>query len=138
MQLSISRDVEEQCIAAIAHVFAAMNDVSSVPCATRIPTDSANVTLSEFVRIIASNPQSETRKTTAWTITVEGWAQTETRASRICVLALAALTQATGLLFDGHITGGAGNDPHPDYPLMGRYSATMTLRSRNIIQQINQ
>ncbi|WEV72150.1 hypothetical protein [Bifidobacterium sp. ESL0790] len=133
MQLNIPRDIEQQCAGQISAVFDTIPEVRGIEAGTRIAVDQNGQTLDEFVRLIASGCQNETPKTTSWNITVEGWAQSETRAARITSLALAALENAHGELFGYRLLGGAGNDPEPDYPHMSRYSATVEMRSRNII-----
>lgn len=138
MQLNIPRDIEQQCADQIAGTFARMPETAGVTAGTRIAVDPTGDTLGEFVRLIASAPQNETPKTTSWDITVEGWADTETRAARLTALALASLEAAHGDLYGYRLLGGAGNDPEPDYPHMSRYSATVEMRSRNIITNINQ
>ncbi|MCI1673142.1 MAG: hypothetical protein LKI34_02835 [Bifidobacterium tibiigranuli] len=136
MQLSIMQDIEEQCIQQLNDVLTRIPETQGIPIGTRIPINDSGSTPSEFIRLIASNPTAETMTTTTWTITLEGWAATETRASRITALATAALGESTGILFGVQTLGGPGNDPHPDYPAMSRYAATLQARSRNIIQQI--
>lgn len=136
MQLNIPRDVEQQCADHIASVFARIPEVDKVAAGTKVAVDPAGNTCDEFVRLIASGSQNETPKTTSWNITVEGWARTESRAARITALALSALESAHGMLFGYRLLGGAGNDPEPDYPHMSRYSATVEIRSRNVIVEI--
>jgi hypothetical protein len=136
MQLSVARDVEDQSIEQILDAFTHSTEVSGLPVGTRIAVDDSGRTMPEFIRLMASNEQSETLKTTSWTITLEGWAQSETRASKILSLACAALAESEGLLYGASIFGGAGNDPHPDYPNMSRYSALVGIKSRNSIENI--
>ncbi|WEV59674.1 hypothetical protein OZX67_03815 [Bifidobacterium sp. ESL0728] len=136
MQLSASRDIEQQCIDQISSVLHEITETQTVEVGTRISVDKDGNTLPEFIRIFASNSQSETMKTTSWNITVEGWAQTETRASELTRLATSALLDSHGLLFGCQLLGGAGNDPHPDYPKMSRYDSIVEVRSRNIIKNI--
>ena len=129
MELSVQGDVEQLALDAIGAGFALIPEVSRVPASTKIKVVSG-VTADEFVRVWASNLFQETLVTDAPTLTVEGWANTETRAARILALAVAVLKEQEGTLFGVSQIGGVGNNPHPDYPSKFRYSALLEVRAR--------
>lgn len=130
MELSIPGDAEQLALDALNAGFALIPEVSSVPVSTKIKKVSSGETESEFVRVWASNLVQETMVTDAPTLTVEGWANTETRAARILALAVAVLKEQEGALFGVSEIGGVGNNPHPDYPSKFRYSALLEVRVR--------
>lgn len=136
MELSVASDVEQLCIDAINA--ASVPGLAGLPVSTRIPVDkSTGATRKEFVRLWASNDAAETLVTHAPTVTVEGWADSESRAQRIMALAVAVLCAQEGALFGVRQIGGVGNNPHPDYPSKYRYSALLQARTRDEILPID-
>lgn len=132
-ELSVGADPEQLAIDAIDAAFEKLPEVSKVTATTKIPTDVKGATRAEFVRVWASNFNEETLVTQNPTLTVEGWANTETRAQRIMALAVAVLRVQEGDLFGVRVIGGVGNNPHPDYPSKARYSALLQVRTRSQI-----
>jgi hypothetical protein len=137
-QLSVPRDIEDLCIARINQVFSLLPETSAISVGTRIPVDESGNTEHEFVRLMAANGRSQTPVTTSWTITVEGWARSETRAARLMALAVSALETGDPPLLQGKLLGGAGNDPDPDHSDMSRYSALVSIQAHDSILTINQ
>lgn len=131
-ELSILRDIEGLAIQALTSGLAAVSDAAGIHVGTKIPTGSDGATLPEFVRVIASNITTTTLVTHAFTLTVEGWAQSETRAQRINSVAAAILREQADTLFDFQELGG-GNTPHPDFPAWARYQSLMSGRVRDQI-----
>lgn len=132
-QLSVPRDIEQQAISLLAEIMSRNTDLQAVTVGTKIPRSQNGKPAGEFIRLIATSPTSETVKTTSWMLTVEAWAQTESRAQYLLAVATSILLDSRGLLFHGEQVGGSGNDPHPDFPLYARYSTTIHIRSRNKI-----
>lgn len=134
-EYAITPDVEGLAITALTNGLAQVTDVAGLHVGTKIPTDSYGQTLDEFVRIFASNVQTTTIITHSFTLTVEGWAQSEIRAQRINSVATAVLREQAGRLFDFTELGG-GNTPHPDFPNLSRYQSLMSGRVRDQILTI--
>lgn len=132
IELSVGADAEQLALDALAAEFPKIAEVANVKASTKILTVNGK-TAKEFVRLWAANFNEETLVTQAPTITVEGWADTETRAQRIMALAVAVLHVQEGKLFGVRVIGGVGNNPHPDYPSKARYSALLQVRTRSQI-----
>lgn len=133
IQLSVSRDVEQQAISLLTETMRANTDLQAVRVGTKIPRSTNGKPAGDFIRLVATSPTSETIKTTSWMLTVEAWAAKESRAQYLLSIATSILLDSRGLLFHGEQVGGSGNDPHPDFPLYARYSTTIHIRSRNKI-----
>jgi hypothetical protein len=105
------------------------------PAAPSIPRQKP----SEFIRVVAVGGMSPTLVTDAFTLTIEGFAETETRAQRVCSYAVAAV-QAAGR--DGLIGAVAAsvvvvaalpqNLPMPSVPDRFRFSATVSVTLRRV------
>jgi hypothetical protein len=92
---------------------------------TRIPSPRP----AEFVRLFRTGGPAETRVTEAALITVEAWADLESRAVTLLNLARAVLRDLDGQLFGVSEYGGPANLPDPTTSQV-RYTASFVVRAR--------
>lgn len=88
-ELILFPDVEQVAIDVIDAALSDLGDV--VPVGTAVPEDE-----DEFIRVLGIGGLPETMVSEVATVTVEGWAKTETRARDLCDIARAALRAYAG------------------------------------------
>lgn len=134
-ELLVGVDVEKELITELDARMAATP--YPVKAHTQIPP---NPRPGEFIRVIAAGGAERDLVTDSRTVTLEGWAETETRAERICSYALAVVyaaaragTVGAAVCYYVASFGLPVNLPHPQVPDMYRYQTTISVDLRKVV-----
>lgn len=101
------------------------NPLINLPVGVKVPTTRP----AEFVRVLRTGGFAESLRSEAAQITVEAWAQTETRASLILSQCRAVLNRSEGALFGVIEMSGPANLPDPTTAQI-RYTMSFQVRAR--------
>lgn len=100
----------------------------AVPIVGRVP----EVRPKRFIRILSAGGSRETLVSRRQTLLIEGWAQTETDAMRLCEIATAALLAVEGDVFGGIEIASPALLPDPT-STQERATATVEVRVRGTV-----
>jgi hypothetical protein len=122
-QLVVIPDIEALAVAALNAAFADL--MPGVVWATRVPDPRP----ARFGRIIRAGGAQETVVSDQAQLLVEGWAEAEGDAERICALGRAVLLAQDGRLFGGFTIAAPANLPDPRTS-QTRYTCNVGIRAR--------